>query len=501
MQIPRYLKNIDCLIAALIGYYIIHMFARYSGIGVSPDSIMYASTAQNIHDHFSLITFNNTPLVFFPVFYPFFLSICIFLSGGADPISAGPVINGVLFATTIFLTGWITTRFKAPSVVYKWLILGAVVLSPALQEIYTYLWSETLFILEIMVFIIAYHNYLQKHTTKALIIVGIVAAICCITRYAGITLVATGGLLILIDGRLVWKKKFTHLLTFGAIAISLVVANVILNKLSTGLSTGTREPAITPFSENLYYFGTVILDWAGLPEKFDPIAAAFTVIVIISLATLFITRTAQHHLNSYENIIICFTLVYTLFILIIATVSRFERMNSRLLSPLFIPLLLSFTCWVLDLITYIKFNKKWLLAAPFVIAMLAFEYTIARVDYQRYDDFKDYGIPGYTDDDWNKSEFVVFLKTHRTMFKPGYTIYTDADEAVYMFAHIHSTLLPHKFFAKDVEKVYQQKRFYLIDFKKLESTELIGLKDIQAHKTLKKLYDFEDGTVYVCDEK
>src|SRR3982751_6658505 len=116
MQIPRYLKNIDCLIAAIIGFYIIHLFARYSGIGVSPDSIMYASTAQNIHDHFSLITFNNTPLVFFPVFYPFFLSIAIFLSGGADPISAGPVINGLLFAATIFLTGWITTKFKAPSV-------------------------------------------------------------------------------------------------------------------------------------------------------------------------------------------------------------------------------------------------------------------------------------------------------------------------------------------------------------------------------------------------
>jgi hypothetical protein len=491
--------GLDCLIAAIIGYYIIHMFARYSGIGISPDSIMYASTAQNIHDHFSLITFNNTPLVFFPVFYPFFLSVWIFLSGGADPVSMGPVINGLLFATTIFLTGYITTKFKAPSIVYKWLILAAVVLSPALQEIYTYLWSETLFILEIMIFIIAYRQYLQTHSTKALITVGIVAAITCITRYAGITLIATGGLLILIDGRLLPKKKFIHLFSFGLIAILPLVCNLILNAHNTGLSTGTREPSITPFHENLYYFGTVMLDWAGLPESFDPAAVAFAVIVVLGLSTLLIVRTIQHHLNSYENIIICFTLVYGLFILIIATVSRFERMNSRLLSPMFIPLLLSFTCWVPDLIKYIKFDKKWLLAAPFVVAMLAFEYTILKVDLQRYDDFKDYGIPGYTDDDWNKSDFVVFLKTHKNIFKPGYSIYTDADEAVYMFARIHSTLLPHRFFAKDVAKVYQQKRFYLIDFKNLENTELIGLKDIQAHKTLKKLYDFKDGAVYLCD--
>ncbi|MES2275863.1 MAG: hypothetical protein V4592_07565 [Bacteroidota bacterium] len=497
----RGLRNIDCLIAALIGYYIIHLFAKYSGIGISPDSIMYASTAQNIHDHFSLITFNNLPLTFFPVFYPFFLSICIFLSGGVDPVNAGPVINGLLFGATIFLTGWITTKFKAPSIVYKWLILIAVVLSPALLEIYMYLWSETLFILMILIFIIAYHHYLQTHSTKALITVGIVAALCCITRYAGITVIATGGLLILIDGKLVPKKKIIHVLTFGAIGISLLVGNLILNRLSTGLSTGTREPSITPFTENLYYFGTVILDWAGLPPKLDPIAVAFAVIVIIGLATLLIVRTAQHHLNSYENIIICYTLMYGLFILIIATVSRFERMNSRLLSPMFIPLLLSFTCWVPDLIKYLKFSKKWLLATPFVIAMLAFEYTIAKVDYDTYDSFCEYGIPGYTDDDWNKSDFIVFLKKNKHIFKPGYPIYSDADEAVYMFTGMHSTLLPHKFFAKDVEKVYQQKRFYLIDFKKLESPELIGLKDLQAHKKLTKLYDFTDGAVYVCEDQ
>ncbi len=491
--------NVDCLIAAIIGFYIIHKFSAYSGIGISPDSIMYASTAQNLHDHFSLITFNNTPLVFFPVFYPFFLSICIFISDGVDPVSAGAVVNGVLFSSVIFLSGWLTTKFRAPSKIYKWLILIAVVLSPALLEIYSYLWSETLFILEILIFIIAYYNYLQLHTFKSLFCVALVAAVCCITRYAGVTVVLTGGLLILIDGKLDVKKKIVHLFCFGFAGISLLAANLILNRISTGLSTGTREPAITPFTENLYYFGTVILDWAALPASLDKIAVAFATVVIAGLTVLLITRTVQHHLNSYENIIICFTLVYGLFILIIASISRFERMNSRLLSPMFIPLLLSFTCWVPDLIKYLKFSKKWPFAAPFVMAMLAFEYTILKADLQLYDDWKDYGIPGYTDDDWNKSDFVTFLKSHKYIFKPGYPIYTDADEAVYLFAGMHSTLLPHRFFTKDVAKLYNQKRFYLIDFKNLENAELIGLKDIQTHKTLKKLYDFKDGAVYVCE--
>lgn len=492
--------NIDCLIAAIIGYYIIYLFAKYSGIGISPDSIMYASTAQNLHDHFSLITFNKTPLVFFPVFYPFFLNICIFISGGADPVTAGPVINGLLFGAVIFLSGWLTTRFRNASLVYKWLIMAAVILSPAMLQIYTYLWSETLFILEILLFFIAFRQYLQTHTTKALIIAAIIAAISCITRYAGITIAGTGGLLILIDHALNNKRKIGHLLLFGSLSVFLLIANLVLNHLSTGLSTGTREPSVTPLGENLYYFGTVIFDWAGLPAALDHWAMGFSVIIFLGLAMLLFWKVFARQLNSYESIIICFTLVYGLFIVVFASISRFERINSRLISPMFIPTLLAFTCWVPDIIKHIRLRKKWLLAAPFVIAMLAFEYTIAKIDWQRYYDQGEYGIPGYTDDDWNKSDFVIFLKSHKYIFKSDIPIFSDANEAVYIFTRLHSELLPHRFFTHTVSKFYQRKSFYLIWFNNVDATELVTLQEIQAHKQLKRLYHFKDGDIYVCEK-
>ena len=68
MKLTPYLKNLDSLIAAIIGYYAIYLFTSYSGVGLSPDSIMYASTATNMQAHGSILTFNKTPLVFFPVF-------------------------------------------------------------------------------------------------------------------------------------------------------------------------------------------------------------------------------------------------------------------------------------------------------------------------------------------------------------------------------------------------------------------------------------------------
>jgi hypothetical protein len=497
MKPNRYLNNIDSFIAAVIGFYVIHLFTKYSGVGVSPDSIMYASTATNIQAHGSLITFNKTPLVFFPVFYPFFLGIIQFVSR-VDPITAGPVINGFLFASVIFTSGWVMSRFVANSRIYKWLILIAIIISPGLLEIYSYLWSETLFILEIVLFIIAYWRYMQTHSIKLLVVVGVVTAISCITRYAGVTIIGTGGLMLLLDNQLAIRKKIGHILLYGAVSISLLVGNLILNSLSTGLSTGTREPSITPFVKNMYYFGTVICDWGSLSKEAIPYAAIITAIVLLVLIVLLMLKAFKGKINSYENIVIAFAIVYGSFIVISASISRYERINSRLISPMFIALLIGCTSWVPDVIKKIQSKSKYVLAGVAVVLMLAFEYATYKVDYQRYDDESEYGVPGYSDDDWNKSKFVVFLKQHQEVFKPNIPIFTDANEAVYIFSRMPSEVLPHRYFKKDVQKFYAHDHFYLIWFNKLDNPELISLTDIMKVKKLTLLYKFDDGAIYEC---
>ena len=495
MNFKPYIQNIDSLIAGLIGAYVIFLYTKYSGVGLSPDSIMYASTATNIQAHGSLITFNKTPLVFFPVFYPFFLGVVQFISG-SSPIQAGPVINACLFATVIFTSGWIISKFKTDAIVYKWLILAGIILSPGLLEIYSYLWSETLFILEILLFILAYSWYLRTHTLKSLLLVAIIAAISCITRYAGVTIIGTGGLMLLLDNQLEIRKKTGHILFFGAISLSLLISNLILNSLSTGLSTGTREPSITPLVDNMHYFGTVLCDWASLSKATYPYAALLTAVILLGLIALFLFKAFKGRLNRIENVVIAFAVVYGLFMVISATISRYERINSRLMSPMIICLLIGGTSWVPDVINFVKSKLKYVLSVIAVLLMLAFEYSTYRTDWQRYDDESDYGVPGYSDDDWNKSEFVVYLRQHKELFKPGIPIYTDANEAVYLFTGMSSELLPHQFFKADVKKFYQIKRFYVIWFDNLYNTELIGIKEIMKQKKLVKIGSAGQGEIY-----
>ena len=500
MQISRYVKNYDTLIASAAGFFLIYLYTRYSGIGISPASIMYTSAARSFSTSGALTTFNNLPIVDFPIFYPLFLGVITFITR-IDPIVAGPVLNGLLFAIVIYLSGWLMQRFTSPSYLYKWLLLIAIVLSPSLLQIYTYLWSETLFIFFCLVFIIAYRRYIIKRTTTSLLIVAFIAAICTVTRYAGVTIIGTGGLLLLLDRNLVLKKKVTHIILYSVTACSLLVLNLFRNALLAKSITGPREPSITPFSKNVYYFGTVICDWLNITEDYYYLAMPLAVIILVGICGLFAYNNLTRKTDSFEHIALTFTIIYALFMIVSATFSRYQRLDSRLLAPLFIPLLWSCTAWVTKAIKKLRFYKvknavAW---SAFALVILIFSYNQLYADMDRYNDQSEYGNPGYTDDTWNKSPFVNFLKHNTHIYKPGIPIYSDAYEAVYFASEVQAKLLPHRFFTKNIAKFYAVKHYYLVWFKDLENPELINLNDVLQHHKLVKLYDFEDGTIYEYD--
>ncbi|MET3979516.1 hypothetical protein ABIB62_002102 [Mucilaginibacter sp. UYP25] len=503
MQIPDKLKNYDTLLFAAIAFYAIYLFTSYSGIGISPDSIMYTSAARSFVAHGTLHTFNNIPIVDFPVFYPLFLGVISFVSQ-TDPVAYGAVLNMFMFATLIFTSGRIMSRFEPSSHIYKWLVLAAIILNPGLLQVYSYLWSETLFILEVLLFIIVFRKYLLTHAGKWLIFAAGIAAVACVTRYAAVTIVGTGGLLLLLDRKLPIKKKLGHILIYGVVCISLLVANLTFNALHTGTVTGPREPSITSFSQNLYYFGSVFCEWMGMtPNMYTIFALPLGIVILVGFIVALAFNFTRRKLDSFENIAITFALVYGLFIVLSSTFSRYERINPRLLAPMYIPALWGYTSWGLLLLKRIMDKRiRIAVATIFILLMLGYITKIFLVDKQRYNDqiADEYGNPGYTDNDWMDSEFAKYLKTiDKGMFAPNVGIYSDAHEAVYFFSGMSSYLVPHKFFKKDVEKFYKIKRFYLIWFNNLENPELINIKDIQKVKKLKVIKQFEEGAIYEYD--
>src|SRR6202000_2662556 len=193
-----------------------------------------------------------------------------------------------------------------------------------------------------------------------------------------------------------------------------------------------------------------------------PYAVIIAAVLLLALIGILAFKTFKRQINSYENIVIAFAIVYGLFIVISSTISRYEPINNRLVAPMFIPLLIASTSWVPDVLLLIKSNLRYVLSGVAVILMLAFEYTTYKIDWQRYDDQGEYGVPGYSDDDWNKSEFVIFLKQHKDIYKQDIPIFTDSDDAVYMFTGMQSQLLPHRYFKNDIDKFFTHQPFYLV---------------------------------------
>ena len=144
-------KNYDAVIAAIVGYLLVLHLCHHSGIGVSPDSVVYMSVARNLHNHGVLIDFNARPLVVFPAGYSIFLSLVMLLTG-QDPLAFGPLLDGFMFAILILLAGYIMQKFAFRNRWYRYGILICMVFSPCLLEIYTILWSETLFLILLLLF-------------------------------------------------------------------------------------------------------------------------------------------------------------------------------------------------------------------------------------------------------------------------------------------------------------------------------------------------------------
>jgi len=210
-------RNIDSLIAAATGFFIIFLFTRHSGIGVCPDGVVYTTAAENLMATGRYVDFTHGPVVDFPAFYSIFLSGLMWLTG-LKPMAFAPFLNAFLFATIIYLAGIIMEGFEYRSKWYKAAILSCIVLSPGLLEDYSMMWSETLFILLLLLFMMAMYRYLKSGSRKALITAAVITSVACITRYAGITIIMMGGIIILLNNKLLLRNRFIDAFIFGAVS-------------------------------------------------------------------------------------------------------------------------------------------------------------------------------------------------------------------------------------------------------------------------------------------
>jgi hypothetical protein len=406
-----------------------------------------------------------------------------------------PLLNAFLFSGVIILTSIIIEGYQNRSSLYKILILAALACSPCLLEVYSTLWSETLFIFLGLLFAVAYRSYFRSHGYLQLLIIACIVAVAFVTRYAGITLFAAGGFLLLFDGELAISKKIKHLAFFTLVSCSLAVANLIRNTLVAGHATGVREKAIRSLPDNLNQIGGTLSDWLPFLKGHETLATlVFILILLLGAWQLFYRTFQQQYFASYETIIACLFVVYASFMIVIATLSRFESLTSRLLSPLYIPLLLVGSSWLVNTIRHSYRIKKYAFIAIALICYGGFQYNQYHLNAEAWEGIRDAGIPGYTEDPWVNSPTMAFIKKNKAAFAGP--VYSNANDAVYFLSGVHALALPHKEIQAEIDLLLQKPSFCLVWLTDGENPDLIGLEFIKQHKKMVSVETMEDGAVY-----
>ena len=487
--------NLDSLLAGAMGFIIIQILARYSGIGVSPDSVTYISSARHLLQGKGLTSFDGLPLVDFPAGYPFFMAFLSFISRH-DILFFGAITNGLMFAGLIYLCGSLMNGFTYHSHWYKWIILGCLVTSPCLLEIYSLLWSETLFLILMIGFIPVYRKYMDTHALKWLLLSAVIVAAGCITRYAGVMMIGAGCLLILLDREIKWPKKISHGFLFCVVSASLLMANLLRNRSVMGTVTGARQKAIKSLFENAIDFGGVISDWLSI-DRTNGLSLLLTIFSFAAfvIAVYWLYRRSKR-IHAYEYISAVIGLLYCSFMLFSASVSRYEQFTNRLLSPMFIPLLWTVSFRFPPIIS--RGSKKRRLTGSVMAAILTFLFIPVQIsaDIETYDGVKDAGIPGYREDPFPQSDIVLWLEKNKPLFKPGYIIYSNAGDAVYFFSGMTGQILPQLVFPKEVEAYYHEPHNYLVWFNDVDNPDLVNRKTILQHKKMNLVVLLQDGSVY-----
>lgn len=189
----RYFLLACCLAGAGL---VLAATSRY-GAGVSADAVKSMSTAESLLAGDGFFDHSGQPLVYWPPLYPLLLA-GLSAAGSLDVFLAGWYLNVVLMALNVALAGALLWRAFRDRPVYA--IAGTlfVLSSESALRIHANVSSDPLYIAFSLAFLLAGGRYLETRSPASLWFMAACAALAMLQRWLGASLLALGGLLVLV---------------------------------------------------------------------------------------------------------------------------------------------------------------------------------------------------------------------------------------------------------------------------------------------------------------
>ncbi len=330
--------HVTLVILSLIGIVLALISTSRYGVGLSTDSASYISAARSLLAGNGYLYFDGRLFVAFPPLFPTVLAILGLI--GIEPLDGARFVNAFVFGLIIFTSGKLfQMAIKSKAIV----ILGTVsiLFSYPLLRVSTYAWSEPLFVLLAILFIIYIPRFLNVRGFVTLFSLSILAALSCLQRYMGVTIILTGFALIIFLTKAHLRERLKYAIVFGVMSITPCVIWILRNYMLTSRFTGTRPPSQRTLLLNTFSTLRCLTTWFvpyEVPFWIRLIGIGFVVSILTAVARFLHYRLKSQ--TTFASIQVwsaaVFVLIYTIFLIASSTSVAIDAISDRLLAPIYV---------------------------------------------------------------------------------------------------------------------------------------------------------------------
>ena len=435
--------------AALAGGLILLRTNNY-GAAIAGDSLLYLSVAENLLDGNGFVAWNTKRIYSdgAPLFSLALAGVGLF---GVEILEAARYLNAAAFGLTVFVTAlWLRCRV-VPHFLVLWSACACalpVFLSTSAASVMT----EPLFLLFTTLSLFTLDGFLDTRRRSFLLAAAASAALAWLTRYIGVTLVASALLLLLLQGRTAFPTRIRYAALYAIIAGAPVGLWMLRNVLHTGMPLGVVYPTGFSLLSSLHVASDEFIGWmigenasrllgarlaeivAGIIEGdaivFTSLKVGFLLAVASGVGYALIRLRRRGYAQSWSiwAVPAAFASIYGAFLAFHLPLTD-VNLPTRYLAPLYVPLLVAATLFLNEVLRCVaparslampSFLRKWsggaktIANGPALALTACLSLWLFSHSYENYSDIRHWvnNGYGYASRQWRDSSTVRYLDNY-----------------------------------------------------------------------------------------
>jgi len=498
------------ILIAIIGGIFSFTINSIGVIGYWPDSISYISVAESLLAGRGFYQYDGTPFTHWPPLYPLLIFYIKYLTHWDYTIITN-FINAIAMSLFLFYAGYLLYIITGKKFVYFFSSIYVLTANAIIQR-WQWAGTEALFIFISICFIFYISIYTSNSNNIYFVISSLLAALAVLLRYIGAIFFLLI-LFVILFQRNHYKKLIEKMGIFFIASIPALIW-IIGNYILTNSFFGIRGSSRYTFFHNA--LATIIQTY----RLFYPVNYKTTlslIIIAILLAILvvgvlkfrdkvrFLINPSQK-LLAYKIFVISlgFIALYLIFLVITSTLSAYDAINTRFLSPILIPSVICLSYIFNCVYRYKQENRVLYYGIILLVALSLISNLFA--DYQSISQQLKEGL-GYNSKVWTNSELVSYLLNTKLFADFDSKIYSNDPHAVYYFTKQITNWSPlrRNYNSNDPPRdIYEVKKAgkeftngYLVWFNtRQRDYYLFSLKEISAVFELDTLFISKDGFIF-----